>query len=177
MKAYWFEPADGVLGYDDGRKPRKGRTHKVKESPVLRARGLHASAHPFDALKYAQSNVLWLVELGGEIVEGQDKCAATERKYIKRVDLTDVLRRFACDCALDVIDKARPYFSDEGWACCTDYLRNPTEEKRAAASDAASDAARDAAWDAAWAAASDAVWAAQRSRFLQMVEAAFSEEV
>jgi uncharacterized protein (DUF1778 family) len=166
MNAYWFEPADGVLGYGDGRKPEVGVTHTVEGSPVLCVRGLHASVQPFDALQHAHSNVLWLVRGGGDIVDGGDKCAATERTYIKRVDVTDVLRRFACDCALDVIEKARPYFfTDDGWETCTDYLRNPTEEKRAAASYAARDAASDAASDD------------YRAKINAMIEAAFAEAV
>ena len=65
--------------------------------------GLHASLEPFDALKYAPGNNLALVELGGKIIKGGDKLVASERMIIKRIDATDLLWQFACECALDVI--------------------------------------------------------------------------
>jgi len=60
--------------------------------------GLHASLHPFDALKYAPGNILHLVELGGEIIQGHDKVVAQKRKIIKSVNMERELRLFSCHC-------------------------------------------------------------------------------
>ena len=103
MKAYWFESENSKLGYDDNRKPIKGRTHKVKCEPVLCQAGLHASISPFDALQYAKSETLWEVDIGGKILKGDDKIVGTERKYIRKLDTTDICDKFARMCALDVI--------------------------------------------------------------------------
>ena len=158
LKAWWFEPADGKLGYNDGRKPRRGVTHRVKCAPVLCVAGLHASVRPLDALKYAQSSVIWRVELGGEIVSGDDKAAATERTYLWRLDAESMLRAFARQCALDVVHL---------WnapAVVVQYLNTGNEELRTAAWAAA----RAAAWDAAWDAARTAAWDAQNKRLRMM---------
>lgn len=102
MKAYWFEPADGALQYGDGRKLEAGVTHKVDGPLKLCQRGLHASIRPLDALQYAESNFVWVVELSGEVLEGPDKCCATERTYIKRIDAEAILFECACRFALSV---------------------------------------------------------------------------
>ena len=147
LLGWWFEPAAGVLGYEDGRKPRKGATHKVKGQPVLCEFGLHASVNPLDALKYAQSTNVWRVELGGVIVRGDDKATATERRYLWRIDAESVLRAFARRCALDVIHlwDAPPVV--------VEYLKTGDETLVAAA--------RAAVWAATGAGAGD--WAAARS--------------
>jgi hypothetical protein len=132
---------------------------------ILCERGLHASVHPFDALKYAPGNTLCLVDLDGEIVADTDKHVATRRIIHKRIDADPILRAFACRCALDVIHL---------WnapSVVREYLETGDESKRAAALDAARSAARaseraserDAAWAAARAAALDAARASARS--------------
>ena len=141
---------------------------------ILCDRGLHASLHPLDALQYAPGPILCRVEVGGEIVQGDDKLVATRRRIIQRVDATDLCRAFARRCALDVAHL---------WVCppvVREYLETGREDLRAAAGAAAGAAAwaaagaaagaaaRAAAWDAAWAAAGaaagaaawDAAWAA-----------------
>jgi len=186
MKAYWFEPKEGVLGYQDGRKPEVGVTHKVDGYIVLCERGLHASVRAIDALKYAQSNIVWEVELGGDIIVGEGKCVATERTYLRRIDATDILFQCACRFALSVA-----HFWDMP-PLVREFLETGNPKLRAAAKDAANaawaaanaamDAAKDAAARAAaWAAASaaaasdaagaaagaaaasDAAWAATRA--------------
>ena len=132
---------------------------------IMCERGLHASLHPFDGLRYAPGPILCRVEVGGEIVQGEDKVVATRRRIIRRVDATDLCRAFARRCALDVAHM---------WKCppvVREYLETGREKLRAAARDAArysaraaaGDAARYAAWYAAWAAAGDAAWAAARA--------------
>jgi hypothetical protein len=94
IKAYWFEPAEGILGYGDGRKPVAGEKHTVKCIPIPCEQGLHASTKALDTLGYAQSNILWIVELSGTIVTATDKCCATERTYVRRLDVEKIL--FEC---------------------------------------------------------------------------------
>lgn len=167
---YWFAPADGVLGYGDERKVRKGVTHKVDGLISLCRHGLHASRHPLDALKHANSAHLWRVHLSGDVLHGDDKSCATERTYIARIDATDVLRRFARLCALDVVHL---WDAPEVVIC---YLRTGDESIRAAAWDATWAATWAAARDAARAAAWDATRAAARRRFGRMVREAFRDE-
>ena len=174
MKAYWFAPDDGVLGYDDGRKPEVGKTHSVKCQPVLCESGLHGSIRAIDALQYAQSSRLWLVDITRNVVVGNDKICGQRRKYLAVADVELVLREFARKCALDVIHLW------DAPQIVRDYLESGDENLRAAARDAADDAARDAtrdaaraaAWAAAWDAASDAAWAAAGSAAMDAARAA-----
>ena len=102
---------------------------------IMCERGLHASRHPFDALKYSPGNTLCLVELGGTILHDTDKSVATKRKILARVDAEDMLRTFARRCALDVIHL---------WDApdiVREYLETGDERKRAAARAAAEAAA------------------------------------
>ena len=173
IDAWWFEPAYGRLQFDDGRKPIKGRTHKVKCDPVLCESGLHASVRLIDALQYATSDVVWRVQLGGTIVHGNDKCAATERKYIHRIDIEAELFQFSRWSALQVIHLwdapavVREFLetgNDALRAAARDAARAaPWDSARASARDAARDAARAAARDAASAAAWDSARAAARA--------------
>lgn len=150
--AWWFEPADGLLQYGDGRKPEKGITHTVCVKPVPCKAGLHASVRSIDALVYARSSVLWRVQLGGAIVHDNKKCSATERTYIQRIDIEPQLREFARWCALQVIHL---------WDApdvVRQYLETGDESLRDAAQAAVWDAAEDVASEAA--AARAAAWAA-----------------
>jgi hypothetical protein len=65
--------------------------------------GLHASLHVADALKYAPGSTLCLVELGGEIIKGDDKVVAQRRRILARFDATELLRADACASALSVL--------------------------------------------------------------------------
>ena len=148
MKAWYFSENPPRLRYGDGRKIKAGITHKVKCDPVLCEAGLHGSVRPIDALEYAPGPYIWRVELGGQIVRGDDKAVATERTYLWGCDATDTLRKFARLCALDVIHL---------WDApdiVVRYLKTGDESLR--------DAVRAAAWADAWAAARAAAWAAAR---------------
>src|SRR5574343_598337 len=141
--AWWFEPADGLLQYGDGRKPEKGITHTVCVKPVPCKAGLHASVRSIDALVYARSSVLWRVQLGGAIVHDNKKCSATERTYIQRIDIEPQLREFARRYALQVIHL---------WDApdvVRQYLETGDESLRDAAQAAVWDAAEDVASEAA----------------------------
>ena len=158
-------PADGKWLRYDGPLP-----------VILCERGLHASVHPFDALKYAPGNTLCLVDLGGTILSDTDKHVATRRVIRARVDAESLLQTFARRCALDVLHlwDAPPIVRR--------YLETGDESLRAAARDAAWAAARAAAGAAALAAAGSAaraaIWAAAgekyRGWFLEMVNEAFA---
>lgn len=172
----------------DGRPVPPDGEWLVHEGPiVICASGLHASRHPFDALQYAPGNTLCLVEIEGDIVEQGDKLVGRRRRIVRRIDAEPLMREFARWCALQVIEYwdapyiVRQYLTtgDESlraaaWAAARAAARAAAwAAAGAAARAAARDAARDAARAAARAAAMDAVVAAQRERFGEMVRAAF----
>ena len=186
--AWYFSTADKRLRYDDNRAIALGVTHEVTGDIALCERGLHASIKPLDAIEYAPGPIVWRVELSGSVLTGDDKLCATRRTYIAGgVDATDLLRKFARQCALDVAHlwdmpevvrryletgdeslsaAARDAASDAAWAAASDAARAAV---RAAAWAAARAAARDAAWAAARAAARAAAWAAQNTRLEAML--------
>ena len=136
-------PDDGVVLWHDG-------------PLVICKSGLHGSERAFDALEYAPGPILCRTEHGGEFDRQSDKLCSTTRKIIARRDASDMMRKFARLCALDVAHL---------WdmpGIVRQYLETGDEQLRAAAWDAARDAAWDAAWDAARAAAWDAARAAAR---------------
>lgn len=148
-------PPDGVWLEYDGPMPI-----------ILCERGLHASVHPFDALKYVPGTILCLVDLDGDILSDTDKHVATRRIIRARVNTETTLRSFARHCAKDVL----PLWNAP--QVVIDYLETGQESIRAAAwafaraaawaaaLDAERDAARAAAWAAAWDATRAAAWAA-----------------
>ena len=137
----------------DGRPiPADGVTLKHKGKLELCASGLHASERLIDALQYAPGPILCRVRMGGTIKKESDQLVARQRTIIWRVNSTDVLRKFARQCALDVAHL---------WnmpSVVRQYLETGDERLRAAARAAAWAAARDATWAAAW----DAAWTAAR---------------
>ena len=69
--------------------------------------GLHASEHPFDALKYAPGVLLHRVHLESDLISHGnpiDKHVGRRRLILASIDSESVLRRFARWCALQVID-------------------------------------------------------------------------
>ena len=172
IKAWYFAPPDKKLRYGDNRKIVVGRTHKVKfpftdadglvwEKPSCCHAGLHASIKPRDALKYAESSLVYRVELSGVMDVASDKIAATERTYLWGYDAEPVLRKFARMCALDVIHL---------WDApdvVVYYLKTGDESLNASAEAAVRDAACTATEAAAWATAEVAVrasaWTAARA--------------
>ena len=161
MKGYWFSREDGTA--DNQRVPAEiGRTDTVAGAIVPCEHGLHSSPTPWDALQYACGPVLWEVEIGGEIVphgNPVDKHASSTRTYLRRVDVTVVLRRFAAERALSVIHlwDAPPVVRE--------YLESVT-------ADCERVDIRDAARAAAWAAARAAARAAAKNRFNELCEQA-----
>lgn len=152
----------------DGRPiPKNGVWLKHEGDCVMCESGLHASKHPFDALRYAPGSTLCKVEVRKVVETQDDKLVCRERKIIKRINAEKLLRKFARECALSVIDKwdAPPVV--------VEYLKTGKESLRAEAEAAA----RAAAEAAARAAARAAAWAAtdkQRKLFAKMVKEAFA---
>jgi hypothetical protein len=103
MKAWYFSNTNCRLRYDDNRKIKAGATHTVDCEPILCESGLHGSIDIRAALTYAPGPYIWRVNLSGDIVRGDDKLVATSREYLWGYDATEVLRKFARLCALDVI--------------------------------------------------------------------------
>lgn len=155
MRAFYFAAPHRRLRYGDNRPIVVGETHTVDCVPKPCERGLHASIRPLDALRYAPGSVLYLVDLSGTVVAGVDKHVATERTYLAEFDASELLVRFACDCALEVVEQIKPYAANYDQIVA--FLREPTA--RAAVRAAAYDAAYAAAYTAARAAA-DAAYAA-----------------
>jgi hypothetical protein len=167
MKAFYFATQDRKLRYGDDRPIVVGETHTVDCKPIPCEQGLHASKRLIDALRYAPGGVLYLVELSGEIVETDDKACATERKYLAEFDLSNVLFKFSCACALVNIELIKPYTKDFDFIL--EFLKNPVKENAAYAAEAADAAARAAAYaaDAAYAAAyaAEAAYAADAAAY------------
>ena len=139
ITGWWFAPQNNKLRYEDNRNIKIGHTHKVRGEIVPCVNGLHLSKRIIDALKYAPDPVIYRVKGSGQIVphgNPTDKYACSERTYIAGgIDISDVLKKFARLCALDVIDL---------WDApdvVVEYLKTGKKE--------ISDAANAAAWDAA----------------------------
>ena len=160
IKGWWFTTTDRKLPHGDNRQIRIGRTHKVKGEITPCKRGLHLSRKLLDALKYAPGPVVYKVQGSGTIISHGnpiDKYVCSERTYLAGgVDATEVLRKFARLCALDVVHL---------WDApdvVIEYLKTGKEdlmsEASAVASAAASASASATASAAAWSAANAAAW-------------------
>lgn len=176
----------------DGRPiPRDGECLRFTGEPILCKQGLHASQHPFDALRYAPGSTLCLVEIpspdqmvglqtddgeyiyaGPATVMDDNKLCSIERTIIARIDATELLFYFARMQAVSVLDH---------WHECPpdivlDYLMTGDQSIRAAAWASAESAAWSAAWSAAesaaaraWSAARASAESAARDLFLELV--------
>jgi len=170
MLGWHFIREDRTLGYGDDRLVRVGETLTVDCQPGLCEAGLHASPTVFDALQYAPGPVLCRVELGGVIVRGDDKSAATKRTVLKMADVSAVLHEFACRCAEDalaLVTNPDPH-SLAAIETKRRWLKGQASDSELAAAWAAARAVarvvgRDAAWDAAWVAAGAVARAAARA--------------
>lgn len=167
MKAWHFVRKNRRLGFGDGRIVKSGRIYRVPTDRPLElcSYGLHGSKRLLDALLFAPGPVLCRVELVGERIDYHDTSVAYARRVEWMMDATDILRRFARLCALDVIHLWEPP------DVVMRYLKTGDESIRNAAAAAASAvaweadraAAKNAAWEAtrhaAWTAATAAAWA------------------
>jgi hypothetical protein len=138
----------------------------IHAGPVVMCQsGLHASRKALDALGYAPGFIVHRVECEDVVAEDSTKLVCRRRRIVGTVDgpvAEQILRRFARQCALSVIDK---------WDApdiVRRYLVTGDESIRAAAWDAA----RNAAWDAA----RNAAWAAYNEGLEQMLLERMSDE-
>ena len=167
--------------------PKQGEWLEIDGKPIMCKRGLHASRHPYDALKYAPGAALHRVSLDGTIIVGNDKLVATRRKIIWTLPpeiMQPLMWDFVRYCARSVLhlwdapDVVKQYLKtgDESLkaaslAASRATLRAASRDASWAASRAASRAASqaaswDASWDTSWDASRpaswDASWAASR---------------
>jgi hypothetical protein len=160
---WWFAAPEGKLSHCDGRIPTKGVTHEVDISErtlELCSHGLHASEKLLDAVKRAQSSVVYRVMLDGNIIDDGDMMCAQRRTYLTDgIDISSELLKSARMFALDVIDL---WYAPE---VVRQWLETGDDQYREAAWSAASawsvsesaEAAEAALW-AAWSAAAAASW-------------------
>ena len=147
MKAYHFV---GPTLRDGRPVPPDGEWLEHDGPCVMCESGLHASRHPFDALRYAPGSTLCMVECEDVVEEDSDKFVCRRRRIVRRIDATDLLRRFARAQASKVLHLW------DAPQVVRDYLATGDESLRSAA--------RSAAWSAAWSSASaSAAWSAARA--------------
>lgn len=159
--------------------------------------GLHASEHPFDALRYAPGHMLHLVECDDIGKEQGDKFVCRRRKIIKSINAESMLREFARKQALSVVhlwdapDVMVKYLNTGDESLRHDAKIYDLYAWDSQAGNLAREAAMSATMDAEWAAARNAareaalsatraVWFharldAARLMFKEMVEEAFRE--
>ena len=168
IKAWHFLRDNGSFCYSlEKQKPKAGEVERVKSTtkrPLeLCEMGLHGSVDILDALDFAQGALLRRVELGGEILEGKNKCCATERRELWRMDVTNILHEFSCWCAERALECERKRGREpdkRSWAAI--------EAKRQWLKGEIDDKALAAAWAAAW----DAARRVQRRKLLTMIRKA-----
>ena len=161
--------------------PDVGKILRHKGAVIPCESGLHMSEEPFDALQFAPGAILHHVKLRGKMISHGnpiDKWVGRERIILQSINVTQLLRRFACDQALSII-----HLCPNCPEVVLNYLKTADESLRGAARDAvwgavwgaARDAVWAAAWDAAWDAARDAAWDAARIEFNSIIYQLFQE--
>ena len=163
----WHFVGETLLNGDS--VPADGEVLRFDGDVVICESGFHASRRIIDALSFAHNSTICRVECADIVTEQRDKLVCRERTIVWRIaDADDLLRRFARQCALSVIDLW------DAPEIVRRYLETGDESQR----DAAGDAAGAAAWDAAWAAraARAAARKKQRNRFSKMANDLFEQQ-
>ena len=163
---YVWHFSNGKLANDRNDEIVAGLSLACEQDEIeLCLKGFHGSKRLIDALDYAPGNILSWCEVGGCIIEDDDKLVASIRRHVIVVDVERTLHEFAIWCAaqaLLLVDEPDPR-SLKALEVKRLWLDGKaTDEELAAARAAARDTARDAAWDAAWDAAGDAAGAAEK---------------
>src|SRR3990172_6465230 len=184
MKAWYFARANNRLAYGDNRAIILGKSHTIKDTPKLCNVGLHGSVKLLDALYYANSSLLYLVDITGKLDIGTDKICGKQRKYIAHIDATDILRAFARKQALINVELIKPYTTAENYSLILDYLNTGNEilleaAGAAGAAGVAGAAAAGVAWEAgeAGAAAREAAMAAANDMLTSMIMKEITHEI
>jgi hypothetical protein len=175
--AWHFLEEDKRLAYHPHTPVVTGKWLSVELPLAMCSHGLHASKRLIDALRYAPGPILCRVELGGEIVEGDDKVVAQKRRVIAMADATPILHEMACLSAESVLDnikdkKIRAAAEGAISAKRAWVAGKITDADLAAAESAARSAARSAAESAAWSAVESAAWSAAWSAARSAAESA-----
>jgi len=165
MSVYAWHFTDDNKLRDGSPLPPVGETLKFDAEPILCAQGLHASLHPFDALKYAPGDTLHFVHCAGIILHQDDKLVCTERTIIASFEASEMLRYFARMQALSVLHLAPENMAE----VVEDWIMTGEESIRSAAYYAAYSAARSAAYYAANSAANSAA----KESFVELVYECF----
>lgn len=98
--AFHWSRNDDCLGYGDGRQIALGETLSVSGKPELCNHGLHGSESIVDALGYAAGSHLWVVEIWGNVDNGNDKLCGNHRKAVVEYgDLLPVIVEFTFWCS------------------------------------------------------------------------------
>ena len=170
IKCWHFLQNNKRLQWGTKEVVKVGKTYTCKGNIVMCENGLHGSRKILDALSYAPGSICCRVEIWGEAIEGNDKLVGRNRKVLSIIDATEILRKFARMCALDVIHLWYPP------DVVVRYLKTGDESLREAAGDAAwaagdaagaarnALAARNATWDAR-----DVAGAKQNHRLTTMI--------
>jgi hypothetical protein len=106
LLAWHFARDDSRQAYGEHVLIEPGGIERVDEARelVLCRWGLHASVRAIDALGYGKGLNIRRVELGGRIIQGDDKACATERRELWRVDGRRPLLEWAIGCVRTYID-------------------------------------------------------------------------
>jgi len=103
-KTYWHFAAiqDGKPVMRDGTMIEPGKRYEVPKAVICES-GFHGSARAIDALQYAPGP--WVSKRDiDEVIRGDDKVCGPACVHTEGFDATEILRKFARLCALDVID-------------------------------------------------------------------------
>ena len=165
MSVYAWHFTDGNKLRDGSPLPAVGETLKFDGKPILCEQGLHASLHPFDALRYAPGDTLHLVHCAGTILHQEDKLVCTERTITASFKTSEMLRYFARMQALSVLHLAPKNMA----GVVEDWIMTGDASIRSAAYSAADYAADSAARSAAYSAARSAA----RQSFAELVYECF----
>lgn len=99
IRAYHFLPLSKRLTHGDDRPVSVGVSLSVEGVIKIGENGLHGSISILDALSYAPSPIVCIVEISGDIQEEDDMIAGRCREVLKMRDASDALHEFACLCA------------------------------------------------------------------------------
>lgn len=106
VKAWCFAGLCNTFGYNDNRSFFTGEIRSVsleEKDLELCKWGLHASVRVLDALFYAPGPIVYRVKCSGQMIKEEDKFVAEHREYLWGFDATEILQKFARDCASSVI--------------------------------------------------------------------------
>src|ERR1035441_13676 len=107
---------NGKTSYQRFKWPVKVGERTEPLAPILCESGWHA-CYERDVLAHLPQEhaTLWVVEVKGEFVKGDDKIASTQMRLVREIGTTDErkLRLFAADCAEDVLPIFRKVSPDD----------------------------------------------------------------